>query len=207
MNPTRSVAAPRVVPLQAAKTSVQTNTSDQDRPPAPRGFYIAVARSAVCSPPFLRGPPPNCDRTKNQTKHPGSRFRAGSLQLICRIFGERTCVRCRQIEQSQTQELRLLCPVVCRSGAGRRQADGFRSDEVMSGVVDRGRESGHGNIDANDPQRASQPNADLPELGSELLSKGPLTFGGDHHSARSIDAPNPLLLEAVGTYGRPDCSR
>lgn len=42
-------------------------------------------------------------------------------------------------------------PVVCRSGAGRRQADGSRSDVVMSGVVDSGRESGHGSIDANDP--------------------------------------------------------
>jgi hypothetical protein len=115
--------------------------------------------------------------------------------------------RVAQIERSQDAGAAAAVPVVCRSGAGRRQADGFRSDEVMSGVVDSGRESGHGNIDANDPQRASQPNADLPELGSELLSKGPLTFGGDHHSARSIDAPNPLLLEAVGTYGRPDCSR
>ena len=42
-------------------------------------------------------------------------------------------------------------PFVCRSGAGRRQADGPQSKVVMSGVVDSGREIGHGNIDANDP--------------------------------------------------------
>src|SRR5262245_57177836 len=34
--------------------------------------------------------------------------------------------------------------VVCGSGAGRRQADGSRSDVVMSGVVDSGRKIGHG---------------------------------------------------------------
>ena len=44
-------------------------------------------------------------------------------------------------------------PVVCRTGAGKRQADGSRPDVVMSGAVDSGRESGHGNIDANDPKR------------------------------------------------------
>jgi putative tryptophan/tyrosine transport system substrate-binding protein len=42
-------------------------------------------------------------------------------------------------------------PVVCRTGARRRQADESRSGVVMSGVVDSGREIGHGNIDANDP--------------------------------------------------------
>ena len=58
-----------------------------------------------------------------------------------------------------------------------------------------------------DPQETSQRNTDLTELSSELLSKGPLTFWGDRHSARSIDAPNPPLLEAVAAYGRPDCPR
>ncbi len=46
-------------------------------------------------------------------------------------------------------------PVVCRTVAGKRQANGCRSDVVMSGVVDCGRESGHGNIDANDPKETS----------------------------------------------------
>jgi hypothetical protein len=35
----------------------------------------------------------------------------------------------------------------------RRQADGSRSGVAMSGVVDSGREIGHGDIDANDPYR------------------------------------------------------
>lgn len=40
-------------------------------------------------------------------------------------------------------------PVVCRSHAEPRQADGSRSDVVMSGAVDSERKSGIGNIDAN----------------------------------------------------------
>jgi hypothetical protein len=52
-------------------------------------------------------------------------------------------------------------PVVCRTGAGRRQADGSRSDVVMSGVVDSGRESGHGNIDGNDPIRTFRTTAKI----------------------------------------------
>jgi hypothetical protein len=70
---------------------------------------------------------------------PGSRFRAGSLQSTCRIFGDRTCVTCRQIERSQDAGAAAAVLVLCRSGAGRRQADGSRSDVVMSGVVDSGR--------------------------------------------------------------------
>src|SRR6266851_2382573 len=47
----------------------------------------------------------------------------------------------------------VMAQCVCgrRSGAGGRQADGSRSDVVMSGIVDSGQESGHGNIVANDP--------------------------------------------------------
>jgi hypothetical protein len=44
-------------------------------------------------------------------------------------------------------------PVVCRSNAGRRHADGSRLDVVVSGVGDSGRKIGHGNIDANDPRK------------------------------------------------------
>ena len=90
---------------------------------------------------------------KNQTSTRQQIRVAGSLQSICRIFGDRTCVTRRQIERSQDAGAAAAVPVVCRSGAGRRQADGSRSDVVMSGVVDSGRESGHGNIDANDPSR------------------------------------------------------
>jgi hypothetical protein len=53
--------------------------------------------------------------------------------------------------EAREQELQRLCPL----SADRTQEDdeetGDRSDVVMSGVVDSGRERGHGNIDANDP--------------------------------------------------------
>jgi hypothetical protein len=48
---------------------------------------------------------------KKQTKHPSSGFRAGSLQSIRRIFGDRACVRCRQFQPSQAQELRRPRPL------------------------------------------------------------------------------------------------
>src|ERR1700720_2455676 len=57
-----------------------------------------------------------------------------------------------QIERSRDAGAAAAVPVVCRTDVGRRQADGSRSDVVMSGVVDSGPESGHGNIDANDPK-------------------------------------------------------
>jgi hypothetical protein len=61
------------------------------RAPAVAGadaFYLAIARSAACFVPSPRDPSPNCDRTKNQTKHLGGRFRSGSLQPIRRIIGD-----------------------------------------------------------------------------------------------------------------------
>jgi hypothetical protein len=70
------------------------------------------------------------------------------------VLGGRRCVVCRQIERSQDAGAATAVPVVCRSSAGRRQADGSRSN-VVTGVVDSGREIGHGNIDANDPERTS----------------------------------------------------
>ena len=82
----------------------------------------------------------------NKSSDPASRqqFRAGSLQSTCRIFGNRTCVMCHQIGLCQTPG--RLCPLF----AERTQEMGNQSDAVMSGVVDSGRECGHGNIDAND---------------------------------------------------------
>src|SRR4029077_13379725 len=67
------------------------------------------------------------------------------------IVGDRTCITCRQIERSHDAGAAAAVPVVCRTGAGRRRANGSRSDVVMSGVVDSRREGGHGDIDANDP--------------------------------------------------------
>jgi hypothetical protein len=40
-----------------------------------------------------------------------------------------------------------VVPIVCRSDARRRGAHGFQADVVMSGVVDSGREGGHGITD------------------------------------------------------------
>jgi hypothetical protein len=121
--------------------------------PAPRAFYLAIARLAVWASPFLRSPSLNCDRTKNQTNTPA----ADRSQVCCSRYAEslvdRTGVTCRQIERSQDAEAAAAMSVVCRTRAGRRRADRSRSDVVMSGVVDSGRESGHGNIDANDPTR------------------------------------------------------
>jgi hypothetical protein len=118
-----------------------------------RPFYLAIARSAVGPPPFLRSLSPNCDQTRTQVQHVGSRFRAGSLQLLCRHFDGRTCVTHRRIDRRSDTGAAAVVPVVCRSYAGRRPADGSRSNVVMSGVVDSGRERAHGNIDAIDAKQ------------------------------------------------------
>jgi hypothetical protein len=49
------------------------------RPAAMCGFYLAIARSAVCSSPFLRRPSLNCDPKKIR---PGT-LAAGSTQVRC----------------------------------------------------------------------------------------------------------------------------
>jgi hypothetical protein len=90
---------------------------------------------------------------KNQVQHLGSTFRAGSLQSLCRLCGSTslTCVVYRPVDGSWNAGAAAVVPIVCRTSAGRRRADRSQSDVVMSGAVDSGRESGHGNIDANDP--------------------------------------------------------
>jgi hypothetical protein len=47
---------------------------------------------------------------KNQTKHSGSRFRAGSLQSICRVLVAARASRVARSTEARTQELRRLCP-------------------------------------------------------------------------------------------------
>jgi hypothetical protein len=89
---------------------------------------------------------------KRQTKHPGSRFRASLLPSIRRIFGDRTCVTCRQIERSQAQGLRRPCPLFADRAQGDNRT-GLGRTWLRPGIVDSGREIGHGNIDANDPER------------------------------------------------------
>lgn len=80
---------------------------------------------------------------KSQAKRPGSRLRADSLQSFCRplgrsprvMFGNRPRQGCRSRG--------------CRTGCSQIRRG---TDVVMSGIVESGRESGHGDIDANDPQ-------------------------------------------------------
>ena len=82
--------------------------------------YPAITRLAVSSSSFLRHSPPSCDRYKNQTEHPCRRFRAGSWKSICRILGDRECVRPRKIERSQGAGVAAVVPARCRSDAGKR---------------------------------------------------------------------------------------
>src|SRR6267154_2341002 len=57
--------------------------------------------------------------------------------------------------ERQKRKLRRPCPLFADRAQEGGQADGSRSDVVISGVVDSGRERGHRNIDANDPIRTS----------------------------------------------------
>jgi len=81
---------------------------------------------------------------KNQAKRPGSSLRPDKLQRVCLLFGGHTCVIFTRSTEARTQELRLLCPLLADRTQERRQADGARSDVVMSHVVDRRQESGQG---------------------------------------------------------------
>jgi hypothetical protein len=92
---------------------------------------------------------------KKPDQAPRQQIPAGSLQSICRIFGDRTCVTCRQIERSQTQELRRLCPLFANRMQERDKPDGSRCDMVTSGIVNSRYQSRHDNINAIDPKRSS----------------------------------------------------
>jgi hypothetical protein len=81
-------------------------------------------------------------------QHIPCRFVAVAMPTL-RVYERASCVA--RSTEARTRELRRLCPVVCRTGAGRRQPDRSQSDVVMSGVVDSGPSSGHGHIDAMTP--------------------------------------------------------
>ena len=104
-------------------------------------------------------PSPNCDLTKARR----SGRAAVSVQTYCSRYanfvGDRTCIMFRQPSEATTQGATAVLPVVCGSDAARRQTDGSRSDAIISGIVDSGRESGHVKIDANDPHK---PSGDVP---------------------------------------------
>jgi hypothetical protein len=116
-------------------------------------YYLAIARPAVCAPPIMRWRSPNCDRTK-----PGSAFRQHiPCRFVAVVMPTLWCTNVRHVSPDRRKRdagAAAAVPVVCRTGAERRRADRSQSDVVMSGAVDSGRESGHGNIDANDPKRA-----------------------------------------------------
>jgi hypothetical protein len=142
------------------------------------GNYIIISSSGACgaeNPPCTTspnvavggrrsGPRRSCEvlrqtaiRTKNQTNTPA----ADPSQVCCsrdaESFGDRTCLTCRQIERSQDAGTAAAVPVVCRTAQENGKQTGSRSDVVMSALVDSGRESGHDNIDANDPKPTSHP--------------------------------------------------
>lgn len=71
------------------------------RPAARCGFYLAIARSAVCFPPSLRDPSPYCDRTK---KRPSTRT-ADSAQGRCSRYAE-SLVTARASRVARSSEAR-----------------------------------------------------------------------------------------------------
>jgi hypothetical protein len=74
-------------------------------------FYLAIARSAVCAPPILRGPSPNCDQTKTRSRISA----AHSVQVRCSrhadslVYERASCVA--GSTEAGTRELRRLCPL------------------------------------------------------------------------------------------------
>ena len=124
------------------------------RPPQQTLFAFILLSSGCrnCVPPFLRRPSPWCDQAKV-----GRSARAADLvQTHCSRYAEVWSIavrHVRQIDRRQDAGTAAAVPVVCRSDAGRRQADGSRSGAGMSGVKDGGRERGYGDIDATDPSR------------------------------------------------------
>src|SRR6266699_4732625 len=99
--------------LQAAKTSVQTNTSDQTDRAAPRAFYLAIARSAVCASPVPHNSSLSCDLTRIRR----SAQAAVSVQTHCSRYVDslagRTCVHVRQMDRNQDAGAASAVPVVC----------------------------------------------------------------------------------------------
>src|SRR5215467_7061457 len=51
----------------------------------------------------------------------GSRF--PRMQSICQVSADRTCVTCRQVDRGHDAVAAAVVPVVCKSDAGRREAD------------------------------------------------------------------------------------
>jgi hypothetical protein len=74
-------------------------------------FYLALARSAVCAPPILRCPSPNCDQTKTgpaSRQHIPCRFVAVVMPTL-RAYERASCVV--RSTEGGTRGLRRLCPL------------------------------------------------------------------------------------------------
>jgi len=54
---------------------------------------------------------------KSSDPYLGSKFRVGSLQSTCLIFGDRTCAMCHQIGLCQDAGAAAAVPIVCRADA------------------------------------------------------------------------------------------
>jgi hypothetical protein len=78
-------------------------------------------------------------RPGDQAKRPGSFSRADSLPSLCRPFGWLHVRHVRQVDRGQDAGTAAVVPVVCRSDAGQRQADGPRPRLGLTpaGVPDR----------------------------------------------------------------------
>ena len=125
-------------------------------PTAPHiaAFYLAIARSAVCFPPVPARSFAKLRSDKKQTKHPA----ADSAQVRCSRYAE-SLVTARPSRAATSSEAgRRSCGGRARClQIGRRKSTsrGVSAGRGSVGVVDSGREIGHGNIDANDPKPTS----------------------------------------------------
>ena len=106
-----------------SKTMCTQMLCDQNRPAAPRGFYLAIARSAVCASPVPHNSSLSCDLTRTRR----SAQAAVSVQTHCSRYVDslagRTCVMFAKWTEARTQELHRLCPLF----ADRTQEDGKQS--------------------------------------------------------------------------------
>jgi hypothetical protein len=93
-----------------------SSSSDQG---APCAFYLAIARSAVCSLPLLLGPSLNCDRKDSRPSAPG----AVSRQVCCSRYAASSVVarasRVAKSTEATARERQLLC-LFCANRARHR---------------------------------------------------------------------------------------
>ena len=124
--------------LHLVLTQCADTSSRADRPSKPcllLSCYQAVGCLRLAGPALSFAKPPS---EKDQDKHDASSFRVDLAQLICRVFVDRRCSSCLLAGRGQNAGAAAAAPVVCNSGAARRQAGQSQSDVIMSGIVDSG---------------------------------------------------------------------